>query len=206
MKRTLLAAAVVASMTLAGCGSGTSTVAGTDTVAPQPTAAATTAPATGAPATGAPATEAAPTVAPTPAEPGAKVAGIPALSGTPTDLKAQSSGLAGTGQPPTQLLTQDVVVGKGPAAKASDTVSVRYSGTLYDGTPFDASWKQGDTPVSFPLNQVVPGFALGIEGMQPGGRRVMVIPPALGYGEQGSPPVVPGNSTLVFVVDLVGIG
>ena len=199
MKRTLLAAAAVAMMTLAGCGSGTSTAAGTATVAPQPTA--TAAPATGVPSTGAPST-----VAPTPAKPGATVPGIPALSGNPTDLTTQSSGQAGTGRPPAQLLTQDVVVGKGAAAKASDTVSVRYSGTLYDGTPFDASWKQGDTPVSFPLNQVVPGFALGIEGMQPGGRRVMVIPPALGYGEQGSPPVVPGNSTLVFVVDLVGIG
>lgn len=198
MKRSPLATAapvlVAALMTLAGCGSATSTAAGTDTVAPQP--AATTAPA---------AAPTAPAVAPTPAAPGATVPGIPALGGKPTDLTTQSSAQAGTGQPPTQLLTQDVVVGKGAAAKASDTVSVRYSGTLYDGTPFDASWKQGDAPVSFPLNQVVPGFALGIEGMQPGGRRVMVIPPALGYGEQGSPPVVPGNSTLVFVVDLVGI-
>lgn len=197
MKRTLLAAAAVASMTLVGCGSGTSTATGTATEAPQPTAAATTSAA--AP------TEAPSTVAPTPAEPGAKIAGIPALSGNPTDLKAQTSGQAGTGRPPSQLVTQDVVVGKGAAAKPSDTVSVRYSGTLYDGTPFDASWKQGDAPISFPLDQVVPGFALGIEGMQPGGRRVMVIPPALGYGEQGSPPVIPGNSTLVFVVDLVGI-
>lgn len=193
MKRTLLAAAAVATMTLAGCGaSATSTATGTATEAPQPTAAATTAPATAAP------------TAPTPAAPGAKVAGIPTLSGKPTDLKAQSSGQAGTGSPPAELTTQDVVVGKGAAAKASDTVSIRYSGTLYDGTPFDASWKAGDAPVTYPLAQFVPGFSLGIEGMQPGGRRVMVIPPALGYGAQGNGPV-PGDATIVFVVDLVAL-
>jgi len=193
MKRSLLAAAAVALMTLAGCGSAASTAAAPATVTPLPTAAPTT-------------EAAAPTAgpAPTPAKPGATVAGIPALTGTPTDLKTQSSAGVGTGKPPTQLLTQDVVVGKGTAAKASDIVNVRYSGTLYDGSPFDASWKQGDAPISFPLSGVVPGFAQGIEGMQPGGRRVMVIPPALGYGAQGQGPV-PANATLVFVVDLVGI-
>jgi peptidylprolyl isomerase len=143
-------------------------------------------------------------VAPTPAKPGAEVVGIPPLTGNPTDLKTQSSAGAGTGKPPTTLLTQDVVVGTGAPAKASDTVSIRYSGTLYDGTPFDASWKDGDTPVNYPLAQFVPGFSLGVEGMKPGGRRVIVIPPALGYGEQGNGPV-PGNATIVFVVDLVGI-
>lgn len=194
MKRTLLAASVVALLSLAGCGSGASTAAAPGSALP--TAAQTEAPTTEA---------AIPTVAPTPAGPGATVAGIPPLSGKPTDLTAQSSGQAGTGTPPNELTTQDVVVGKGAPAKASDTVNVRYSGTLYDGTAFDASWKEGDTPVTFPLSQVVPGFALGIEGMAPGGRRVLVIPPALGYGAEGSPPVVPGNATLVFVVDLVSI-
>jgi FKBP-type peptidyl-prolyl cis-trans isomerase len=97
------------------------------------------------------------------------------------------------------------VVGTCPTARPTDTVNVRYVGALYGGTPFDSSWSRGDTPISFPLNQeVVPGFAQGIEGMAPGGRRVIVIPPALGYGEQTQGPI-PGGSTLVFVVDLVGI-
>ena len=84
-------------------------------------------------------------------------------------------------------------------------MNVRYVGALYDGTPFDSSWSRGDAPISFPLNQVVPGFAQGIQGMAAGGRRVIVIPPALGYGDQAQGPI-PAGSTLVFVVDLVGIG
>jgi peptidylprolyl isomerase len=188
MKRTLLAASAVALLTLAGCGSAATSAASSTTAAAAPTTAAA----------------APPGAAQAPAAPGATVPGIPALSGTPTDLKAQSQAEAGTGQPPTQLLTQDVVVGTGPAAKASDTVNVRYSGTLYNGTPFDSSWSRGDAPTSFPLDQVVPGFSQGIVGMQPGGRRVIVIPPELGYGAQTNGPV-PGGSTLVFVVDLVGI-
>lgn len=139
------------------------------------------------------------------AAPGATVPGVPALTGTPTDVTKPSQAKAGTGQPPTKLVTQDIVVGKGAPATLSNTVDVRYSGTLYsNGTLFDASWSHGNDPVSFPLDGVVPGFAQGIAGMQPGGRRVIVIPPALGYGASDSGPI-PGNSTLVFVVDLVGV-
>ncbi|MDT7575800.1 MAG: peptidylprolyl isomerase [Pseudonocardiales bacterium] len=145
------------------------------------------------------------TAGPTPAStPGTPVAGIPALGATATDLKTAPTIPAGTGQPPTQLLTQNIVVGTGPKATPNDTVNVRYVGALYDGTPFDSSWSRGNAPISFPLNQVVPGFAQGIEGMAPGGRRVIVIPPALGYGDEAQGPI-PGGSTLVFVVDLVGI-
>ncbi|MGD9528622.1 FKBP-type peptidyl-prolyl cis-trans isomerase [Pseudonocardia sp.] len=134
------------------------------------------------------------------------VDGIPALTGNPTDLDAPAQALAGGAQPPTQLVTRDIVVGTGEAATASDTVDVRYVGTLYtDGTLFDSSWRRGPEPISFPLSGVVPGFAKGIEGMKPGGRRVIVIPPDLGYGARGQGPI-PANSTLVFVVDLVGIG
>jgi peptidylprolyl isomerase len=129
---------------------------------------------------------------------------VPALSGSPTDLTAPSQAQAGSGQPPAELVTQDVVTGSGAAATAADTVDVQYSGTLFtDGSLFDSSWSRG-APASFPLNAVVPGFAQGIEGMQVGGRRVIVIPPDLGYGEQTRGPI-PGGSTLVFVVDLVGI-
>ena len=139
------------------------------------------------------------------AAPGSTVPGVPALTGTPTDVTKQSEAKAGTGQPPTKLVTQDIVVGKGAAATLSNTVDVRYSGNLYsDGSSFDSSWSHGKDPVSFPLDGVVPGFAQGIAGMQPGGRRVIVIPPALGYGANTQGPI-PGGSTLVFVVDLVGV-
>lgn len=135
----------------------------------------------------------------------APLPGVPPLSADPSNLAAPAQALAGAGAAPTELVTQDVVVGSGTAATSANTVDVRYSGTLYaDGTPFDSSWRRGQAPVSFPLNRVVPGFAQGIEGMRPGGRRVIVIPPELGYGADGAGPV-PGGATLVFVVDLVGI-
>jgi peptidylprolyl isomerase len=177
MKRSLLAAALVGVAAVAGCGSPTTPVA----PAPPSTAAAPAAPAAPAPAPG-----------------------VPPLTGNPTDLKVQTQAEAGPGQPPTKLVTQDIVVGSGPAATATDTVDVQYTGTLWsNGSVFDSSWSRGQ-PATFPLNGVVPGFAQGIEGMQVGGRRVIVIPPSLGYGDQGTGPI-PGGSTLVFVVDLLGI-
>jgi hypothetical protein len=131
--------------------------------------------------------------------------GIPSLIGSPTDLSAPTQAQAGGAQPPAQLVARDVVVGTGQAALPTDTVDVRYVGTLYsDGRLFDSSWARGNEPISFPLSGVVPGFAQGIEGMQPGGRRVMVIPPELAYGPRGQGPI-PADSTLVFVVDLVAI-
>lgn len=137
---------------------------------------------------------------------GSAPGGLPSLTGDPADLTAPSQAMAGVGTPPAELVTSDVVVGSGPAATLADTVDVRYSGTLFaDGTLFDASWSQGDEPASFPLAGVVDGFARGIEGMQPGGRRVIVIPPDLGYGAADYGPI-PGGSTLVFVVDLVSVG
>ncbi|GAA3086241.1 hypothetical protein GCM10010464_57650 [Pseudonocardia yunnanensis] len=178
MKRSLLtAAAVVAVAVVAACGSPTAPAA--------PPA---------APASSAPPAASAPAPAP----------GVPALTGNPTDLTTASQAQAGTGQPPSKLVTQNIVVGSGPAATPADTVDVQYTGTLYsDGSVFDSSWSRGE-PATFPLNGVVPGFAQGIEGMQVGGRRVLVIPPDLGYGNRSSGPI-PGGSTLVFVVDLVGI-
>ncbi|MDT7690860.1 MAG: peptidylprolyl isomerase [Pseudonocardiales bacterium] len=178
MRRSLVVAVAAALCTLAGCGSST--------------------PPAATPPPAAPSAAVSPVPAPSP------VAGVPALSGNPTDITKQSQAQAGAGQPPTKLVTQDIVVGKGAAATLANTVDVRYTGTLYtDGTLFDSSWSRGDAPTSFPLSGVVPGFAQGIAGMQPGGRRVIVIPPALGYGDQATGPI-PAGSTLVFVVDLVG--
>ncbi|WP_037497758.1 FKBP-type peptidyl-prolyl cis-trans isomerase [Solirubrobacter soli] len=108
------------------------------------------------------------------------------------------------GTAPTGLLIKDLKVGKGPEAKAGQSVDMQYSGVLFkDGTKFDASWDRGGQPFTFTLGSgmVIPGWDQGIVGMKKGGRRLLVIPPDLGYGPQGSGPIPP-DSTLVFVVDL----
>jgi peptidylprolyl isomerase len=111
---------------------------------------------------------------------------------------------------PTALECQDLVVGKGAAASPTSTVSVQYTGVLYkDGKQFDSSWPSGK-PTSFSLTGVVPGFTQGIGGtgkvapMRVGGRRIMILPAALGYGAQAQGSI-PANSTLVFVVDLKSV-
>jgi peptidylprolyl isomerase len=110
---------------------------------------------------------------------------------------------------PTSLTFKDLKKGTGPKATAGQTVDMQYTGVLFkDGTKFDASWDRGGQPFSFSLGsgQVIPGWDQGIVGMQKGGRRLLVLPPALGYGEQGTPggPIGP-NEPLVFVVDLEAI-
>jgi peptidylprolyl isomerase len=108
--------------------------------------------------------------------------------------------------PPANLVVKDIAKGHGKRAKAGETVTVQYDGVLFsNGTEFDASWDRGQ-PFSFPLGagQVIPGWDKGVAGMRVGGRRVLTIPPNLGYGPQGSGPIPP-NSTLVFVVDLLKI-
>lgn len=153
-----------------------------------------------------PATPAAATPTPTPT-----ATATPAPTRTPTagerDLDRKPVIAKPTGEPPTELVTTDLVVGKGPAAKAGDTVTVQYVGVSYStGEEFDASWER-DEPFSFPLGegQVIPGWDQGVAGMKAGGRRELIIPPDLGYGPQGSPPAIAPNETLIFVVDLVEI-
>ena len=103
------------------------------------------------------------------------------------------------------IQTQDLVVGTGATAALGNVVTVHYTGMFTSGTVFDSS--AGKAPIQFQLGvgQVIPGFEQGIVGMKVGGKRRITIPPSLGYGSAGRPPTIPGNSTLVFEVDLVSI-
>ncbi len=132
--------------------------------------------------------------------------GVPqaVLENVSTNLDERPKLAGSSDTPPTTLVKKDIVVGDGAEAKQGDTVKVQYVGALYDnGTEFDASWDRNE-PFEFALGggQVIKGWDEGVEGMKVGGRRVLVIPPDLGYGAQGSPPTIPANATLVFVVDL----
>jgi peptidylprolyl isomerase len=111
------------------------------------------------------------------------------------------------GEPPTDLVIEDQILGDGPEATPGSTVSTHYVGVAFStGEEFDASWSRG-TPLDFPLGRgrVIAGWDQGIAGMKVGGRRKLVIPPHLGYGNQGAGGAIKPNETLIFVVDLVGV-
>lgn len=111
-----------------------------------------------------------------------------------------------SGPAPTKLVIKNLIAGTGPEAKAGESVTVNYVGVLYKGgKEFDASWKRHE-PFTFTLGrgQVIPGWDQGVVGMKVGGRRELIIPSALAYGAKGSPPTIPANAPLVFVVDLLG--
>jgi peptidylprolyl isomerase len=112
-----------------------------------------------------------------------------------------------SGAPPKKLIVKDLIKGTGPAASSGSTVTVQYVGVLdKNGKQFDASWNDGSgKPVQLPLSGVIPGWQQGIPGMRVGGRRELIIPSSLGYGAKGSPPKIPPNSALVFVIDLHGV-
>jgi peptidylprolyl isomerase len=108
---------------------------------------------------------------------------------------------------PAKLVTKNLVTGTGAVAKVGSTITVNYVGVLYKtGKEFDSSWSRNQT-FTTPLStgSVIPGWVLGIPGMRVGGRRELIIPADLAYGKAGSPPTIPPNSPLVFVVDLLGV-
>ena len=108
------------------------------------------------------------------------------------------------GSAPSALETQDVIVGTGATALATSTLTVHYTLMAWStGKVVESSWTSGQ-PATFPLAQVIPGWQQGMPGMKEGGRRLLVIPPALGYGAAGAGPIGP-NETLIFVVDLVKV-
>ena len=104
-----------------------------------------------------------------------------------------------------ELKIEEIVVGEGDEVKDGDWVSVHYTGCLEDGTKFDSSLDRGE-PIEFPLGggMVIPGWEQGIRGMRVGGKRKLVIPPELAYGEDGAGDVIPPNAVLVFDVEVVG--
>jgi FKBP-type peptidyl-prolyl cis-trans isomerase len=129
----------------------------------------------------------------------------PAVDGFPT-VVLNEDGVPGITIPKTDAPTEfELAVlkkGDGAVVKKGATVTVHYTGALWsDNSIFDSSWTKG-TPVSFNLEQVVPGFTQAIEGQTVGSQVIAVIPPALGYGDQENAGI-PAGSTLVFVIDIL---
>ena len=111
------------------------------------------------------------------------------------------------GEPPADLEITDIWEGEGPAASPGDNVKVHYVGVAYStGEEFDASWDRGE-PLSFRLGagHVIAGWDQGVQGMKVGGRRQLIIPPGLAYGNRGAGNVIAPGETLIFVCDLVSV-
>jgi peptidylprolyl isomerase len=159
-----------------------------------------------------------PTPAPTTSYPAAKGAAVTFNGVTvkgATDLKGYPVVTSKGSGDPKNIEVKDLVTGKGASAKPGSSVTVQYYGALYkNGQYFDSSWKRGQA-ATFTLKSgpggVIAGFTegiggtKGIAGMKVGGRRIIIMPSALGYGKTGSPPTIPPNSPLVFVVDLKAV-
>lgn len=129
------------------------------------------------------------------------------LSNPYVEVSAEA-GLAPTisspsGTPPATLVTEDVIIGSGKVASPDSTLTVHYTLMAWStGEIVESSWS--GQPAQFPLSGVILGWQQGIPGMAVGGRRLLVIPPDLGYGEAGGGPIGP-NETLIFVVDLIDV-
>jgi peptidylprolyl isomerase len=110
---------------------------------------------------------------------------------------------APTGAAPTELTTSDVIVGTGTEVLPTSTLTVHYTLMAWStGKIIESSWS--GQPATFPLAQVVEGWQKGLPGAKVGGRRLLILPPSMGYGAAGAGPIGP-NETLIFVVDIIGV-
>ncbi|MEU7027460.1 FKBP-type peptidyl-prolyl cis-trans isomerase [Streptomyces sp. NPDC015232] len=111
------------------------------------------------------------------------------------------------GEPPADLEIKDIWEGDGAVAEAGDDVLVHYVGVLFEsGEEFDASWNRGaPLPFTLGIGQVIAGWDRGVQGMKVGGRRQLVIPAHLAYGDRGAGAKIGPGDTLIFVCDLVGV-
>ena len=151
-----------------------------------------------------------------------QTAGVPALKIPPllaavglaaivVSASAQPTTSTGAQQEPGVTVTQSGLIytslqdGSGASPTATDVVRVHYRGTLPDGKEFDSSYKRG-APASFPLDRVIKCWTEGVQRMKVGGKAKLVCPPAIAYGERGAGGVIPPNATLVFEIELLGIG
>ena len=124
-----------------------------------------------------------------------------------TTTNTQTASTTQPAENTTQLQAIDEVIGTGATAEAGDSVTVSYVGSLTDGTVFDASANHGTTGFTFNLGagQVIKGWDEGIVGMKVGGKRKLIIPASLAYGDQAVGGVIPANSTLIFEVELLKV-
>jgi FKBP-type peptidyl-prolyl cis-trans isomerase FkpA len=117
----------------------------------------------------------------------------------------KAAAVPGATRTPSGLVYRELTPGTGASPKPTDAVKVHYRGTLVDGTEFDSSYKRNE-PAQFPLNRVIPCWTEGVQKMKVGGKSQLVCPASIAYGDAGSPPVIPGGATLIFEIELLGIG
>jgi peptidylprolyl isomerase len=139
---------------------------------------------------------------------GATQAAVPAPPKIPAAISTKPVVTPPKTCPTKALVKTDLIPGTGAVAQAGASVTVNYVGVLCKtGKEFDSSWKTGKPfTTSLAPGSVIPGWTQGIPGMRVGGRRELIIPSSLAYGKTGSPPTIPPNSPLVFVVDLISAG
>jgi peptidylprolyl isomerase len=132
--------------------------------------------------------------------------GHPSTSRTLGTQRAAPALVVAHGAPPKRLIKKDLAIGAGAVARPHDTITVRYVGALYgSGKIFYSSWQTKRTYSSqLDVTPLIKGWNEGVVGMRVGGRRELIVPPALGYGSRANGSI-PGNSTIVFIVDLLKV-